>query len=78
MKYKMSGDVGVDYADCGQWRSYEIEGRGNTIEEFMEDVYISEIDQDGGELDTYALEDAPNEVIDAVERYITRIWFENI
>ncbi len=69
-KYEMTGDVGISYADCGPWRSYDIDGAGDTIEEFFENAVISEVDQDGGELDCYGLEDAPNEVINAVESYL--------
>jgi hypothetical protein len=57
------GDLGISYQDEGPWRSYEIsDARGNTREEFLESLAISEVDQDGGELDTYGFADAPCEV----------------
>jgi hypothetical protein len=63
-KYKIdiSEDTGVFHEDTGPWRSYELEAYGNTVEEALESAYIYEIDQDGGELNLYGLEDASSKL----------------
>lgn len=58
MKYSINGDVGVDYEDCGQWRSYDADGNGDTIQEFLDSITIAEVDQDGGEINCYSFYDA--------------------
>ena len=58
-------DLEVFYQDVGPWRSYSLSTSGISISELVENGWIFEIDQDGGELDSYALEDAPNDVIKA-------------
>lgn len=58
-------DLGVDYQDAGPWRSYGLESHGETIEELFENAYVYEIDQDGGELNHYHIEDASTEVYKA-------------
>jgi len=63
-------DLGIDYADCGAWRSYHLNTFGTTQEELRENATISEIDQDGGELNCYGLEEARNDVEKAVEGII--------
>lgn len=70
-KYEIDcDDVGVDFADEGRWRSYALAARGNTLEELMKDATISEIDQDGGEIRCYGLDDASGPVSDAVEEVL--------
>ncbi len=61
-KYGIDTDLGVSYQDEGPWRSYQLTASGDTLEELLEDANIAEIDQDGGDLDFYPLEDASNEV----------------
>lgn len=56
------GDLGVDYEDSGPWRSYNLAGQGETLKEFLEDATISEVNQNGGELACYGIEDAPRSV----------------
>lgn len=65
-------ELGISYQDAGPWRSYHLTAIGGTIEEAIEDASISEIDQDGGELCTYALEDAPEDVYKRSEEVIKR------
>ncbi len=55
-------DLEVDHRDSGGYRSYELSCEGNTLEQCMETAYIAEIDQDGGELDTYPLDDSDGDV----------------
>ena len=61
----------VDYRDSGQWRSYEVQSEGDTLEELLDNCHVFEIDQDGGELDDYPLNDASNEVWQEAEKVIT-------
>jgi hypothetical protein len=58
-------DLDVDHQDAGPWRSYELTASGDTFEELAKDATISEIDQDGGELNSYAVGDARPEVYNA-------------
>ncbi len=69
-KYEMNGDVGVEYENEGQWRSYDIEAYGDTEEEFFNNATISEVDQDGGEITCYGLDRATSAVIRAVYAYV--------
>lgn len=65
-------DLGIDYADEGAWRSYEMTTHGDSLAELLENVTIAEIDQDGGELDCYGLGDASNEANAVVDGIIAR------
>ena len=65
-------DLEVDYQDAGPWRCYSFYSQGNTIEDLVINGVISEIDQDGGELDCYGLDDAPNDVIEAAIQLIAK------
>ena len=69
-------DIGVDYKDVPPGRNYELYTWGNSIEECIENASISEIDQDGGELDTYIFYDATNNVKAAVMKIITEAAIE--
>jgi len=61
------GDLGVPFEDSGRWRSYEISGAAaNSVKEFLDGISISEVDQDGGEIDTYGFDDAPGPVTAAI------------
>jgi len=64
--HEIDTELGIDYADCGPWRSYHLYAIGDTEREMREDASITEIDQDGGELNCYGLEDARLEVENAV------------
>lgn len=56
-KYNIECDTGYPHEDCGRWRSYELVASGNTKEELLADAHIFEVDQDGGSLGDYPLED---------------------
>jgi hypothetical protein len=72
-KYELEGDLGISYQDEGPWRSYDVtEGYGNTEAEFLENINIAEIDQDGGELTCYGYEDAPGSVQKVIDAYLSR------
>jgi len=65
-------DLGINFCDEGPWRSYHFYTSGKTKAECMEDATISEIDQDGGELNCYGLEDCEHEVETSVMKRIDR------
>lgn len=71
-KYQIDTDLGIDYADCGPWRSYHLTTDGNTKAELIENATIAEVDQDGGELNDYGLKQCDREVEAAVHREINR------
>lgn len=54
--------LGIMYQDEGPWRSYELVASGTTLEELIEDATISEVDQDGGELACYGLDNCGGEI----------------
>ena len=60
-------DIGVSYEACGPWRCYSLDATGSSLDELLESATILEIDQDGGELNTYGFHDAGNVVQEAVE-----------
>jgi hypothetical protein len=60
--YSIDTDLGIDFADAGQWRSYHIETSGDSFNEMVDNATVSEIDQDGGTIDAYGLGDAPSQV----------------
>lgn len=73
-KYKCiisTEEMGIDYADSGRWRSYELDTHGNSMDECEENASVSETDQDGGEIDIYSLKDASSEVFDRAIEMIT-------
>lgn len=63
-------DLVVEFRDAGVWRSYNMTAEGRTYEELEDSVTIAEIDRDGGELACYGLDEAPNDVYDAVMRVL--------
>lgn len=71
-KYRVSidTDLGIDWADSGPWRSFQLMASGDTREELLEDATIFYIDQDGGELGSCGYEHSDNETQEAVEREI--------
>ena len=66
MTYFIDIDLDTEFADEGQWRSYQFTAEGESLQDLLESATVSETDQDGGEIDTYALEDARNDVIKEV------------
>lgn len=67
-------DLGIDYRDIGPWRSYQLQTQGDTLQELIENAVISEVDQDGGDLDYYDLGDASNEIYESGMRLITQTY----
>lgn len=68
-------DLGVEWADEGQWRSFQVtEAHGDTVGEFLENIGICEIDQDGGELDAYGYLDAGADVQKAILAMVGLKW----
>jgi len=70
VKFYFDEDMGIFHQDCGPWRSYQLYFAGNNLQEILEDMTISEIDQDGGELNCYGIDDAENEVQKAAYQII--------
>lgn len=68
--YSIETDSGVSYQDSGRWRSYQLETAGDTLEELVQNATVSEIDQDGGDLNTYSLDEACTEVEQACLKII--------
>lgn len=60
--YQIDTDIGIDFADAGPWRSYHLETTGDSFNEMVQNATVSEIDQDGGELDTYSIEQASSQI----------------
>lgn len=60
--YQIDTEVGIDFADAGQWRSYHLETSGDSFNEMVQNATVSEIDQDGGTIDAYELGNAPSQV----------------
>lgn len=65
-------DLDVEWRDSGKWRSYELTTHGDTVQQAIDNAAISEVDQDGGEIDTYGFDDASNEVQKAVMNVINK------
>lgn len=67
-------DLGVEYRDEGPWRSYELYTQGPSLYYLVMNAEIVEIDQDGGELNTYPMHAATTEVEKAaymvIEQYL--------
>lgn len=66
-------DIGVEYRNIGPWRCYGLESHGETIEELFDNAVISEIDQDGEEVQSYSIEFADNDVYSAAHKYISHL-----
>lgn len=64
-------DIGIEYQDAGPWRSYGLESSGETIEELFENATIYETDQDGGEIDSYSIDDAEVEVYRVANKFLS-------
>lgn len=62
-KYSVEGrDLGIDYQDIGPWRSYILTTSGDSLEECLNEAIIEEVDQDGGTLRSYSLDQANQDV----------------
>jgi len=51
-------EMGVEYRDEGVWRSYILNVSGNLQDDLGANASVTEVDQDGGEITTYALLDS--------------------
>ena len=71
-KFSIDEDLGIEWADAGPWRSVNICSFGNSLAELIENCSLSEVDQDGGELNTFDLEDSPyyNEALEALKHLV--------
>ena len=49
-------ETGITFQDEGVWRSYHLYSEGETLLELIDNAYIAEIDQDGGELTNYSID----------------------
>lgn len=63
-------DIGIDFADAGPWRSYQLETSGDTFDQMVQNATVSEIDQDGGTLSAYGLDEASSQIEAACLRLI--------
>lgn len=61
-KIVIDQELSIDFCDEGPWRSYLLITEGYDFDQLTAEAYISEIDQDGGELDSYSIDDAPSDV----------------
>jgi len=76
MKYYIDKELGIDWQDAGPWRSFHLTASGCSEKELVEDATIAEIDQDGGELDCYGLDDCGTEVYETVMDLINETVME--
>lgn len=68
--YSIDTELGIDFADEGQWRSYHLETSGDSFNEMAQNATVSEVDQDGGTIDAYGLDQASSEIETACLRMI--------
>ena len=61
-EYSIDTNLDVSYGDIGQWRSYHLDTSGDNLKELLDNANISEIDQDGGDIDNYGLNECSTEV----------------
>jgi len=62
-KYSIDIDLGVEYLDIPPWRSYNLTACGDNIDQLLNDAMIAEIDQDGGDLNNYDIDNTPSDEI---------------
>lgn len=77
VKFSIDTDLSIDYQDAGPWRGYQLTAQGNTPMQFRHSATISEIDQDGGELASYEISDAPNSVQDKALKVLENVIKNN-
>lgn len=64
-------DLGISGSDdMGRWVGYELVTHGDTLESLEDNAEIFEIDQDGGELRSYTLGNAPSDAYDVALKVI--------
>lgn len=64
-KYYIDKELNVEWADAGTWRYYQLNTSGDNLAELIKEATISEIDQDGGEINCYGLHDCSSQVFHA-------------
>ncbi len=69
-KFNIDCDLGINYQDEPPWRSYQLTTLGDGITELIEEACISEVDQEGGDLACYGLNEASDDVREAAEDMI--------
>lgn len=62
--FSIDTDLDLMYQDHGPWRSYRLTASGDTESELIADATIEEVDQDGGTLRVYGLEQTTNQISD--------------
>lgn len=72
-KFQIDVDLNVAWQDAGVWRSYQLIAEGDSIDALVENAIIEEIDQDGGTLNHYGIEDASNEVSKTAFKRLTKL-----
>ena len=65
-------DLGLEYQDEGPWRSYNLTTNGSSLQELLDNATISEVDQDGGDLDYYGFNEASNKIQELVDVIIAK------
>jgi len=65
-------ELGISFQDEGPWRSWHLSTYGDSIASLIWNADISEIDQDGGSIDFYPLEDAEPDILAAAEQIILK------
>lgn len=66
-----------EFQDAGPWRSYSLDSQGDNLEELLNNATISEIDEDGGTIRFYSLDEANNKLYDEALEIITQIVYKN-
>ena len=73
VRFSIDQDLEVSFEDSGRWRSYQLVATGNDVDELLADAHIAEVDQDGGEIAFYPLEETPNKIYDVAAKIIEDI-----
>lgn len=71
-------DLGVNYQDEGPWRSYQLTTHGSDLFDLLDNATIEEVDQDGGELNSYGINEASLEVYSAAQILIAQEYVRSL
>lgn len=72
MKKYLESELDVEFCDAGPWRSYRLYTSGRYVQDFIDNASIEEIDKHGGTLQTYELNKASDEVLQAAIKIILK------